>query len=155
MKPYIRSSSHLLRSTYLRMHRVTNRVLRPHGVTADQYVLLRILGEGDGISQQDLAHTSASDPTTVGRMLELLEQKDYVERRPLPTDRRTRLVFLTEAGRRMMDELYEAARPICDALDAALSGSALRTLQRALIRLSDLFEEMEAETDDSTAARKS
>jgi len=146
VKPFNQSPAHRLRSAYLRMHRVTNRVFRPFGVTADQYVVLRLLAEGDSLSQQELARLAASDPTTLGRMLDLLEQKQFVARRPHETDRRTRLVFLTDEGRRMVEKLYEAALPIRDTIDSAVSDTTMKTLLRGLLQLGDACEKLDLET---------
>lgn len=144
MKPYNESPAHRLRSAYLRMHRATNRVFRPYGVTADQYVVLRFLSEGDGMSQQELASLCASDPTTLGRMLDLLEAKNFLERRQHPEDRRTRLVFLRDEGRDMVEQLYEVAEPIRSLIDEVVSGAAMKSLLRGLSQLSDAFAAIEA-----------
>lgn len=148
MDPFSQSPARRLRSAYLRMHRVTNRILRPLGVTADQYVVLRLLCEGDGIPQRELAESCASDPTTLGRMLELLEEHGFVRRKPLDTDRRARLVFLTAAGRRKVKRCYETLIPVRDTIDAAI-GDDLTATEAALDRLNETFRAYEGRLNDA------
>lgn len=143
LKPYTNSHAQRLRSAYLRMHRVSNRIFRPFGVTADQYVVLRFLTERDGINQQDLGDQCASDPTTIGRMLELLEAKNYIERKVSPTDRRVRLVYLTESGRQLIKKLFAAATDLRCAMDQAMSSAEMENLLAGLEKLDGVFRRFE------------
>ena len=143
MDPFSNSPAHCLRSAYLRMHRISNRIFRPFGVTADQYVVLRLLAERDGISQQELVSQCASDPTTIGRMLDLLQEKEFIQRRAHASDRRTRLVFLTVAGQAIVEELYAAAAEFRDTIESAVSEATMKAMLRGLSQLSQAFEEHE------------
>lgn len=143
MLPFTQSPAHRLRSAYLRMHRVTNRAFHPFGMTADQYVLLRLLCEGDGISQQELGRQSASDPTTIGRMLELLERKGFIRRDSAERDRRTRLVFITRSGRAITRKLYTAAQPVREALSQTLPSRAMERLLDGLAQMNEALEQMQ------------
>jgi DNA-binding MarR family transcriptional regulator len=88
-----------LRAAYLSMHRQTNSYLAPHKATADQFVLLALLSEQDGITQQQLVRRATSDPNTIRAMLLLLENRGLVTREPHPADGRARNVTLTRTGR--------------------------------------------------------
>jgi DNA-binding MarR family transcriptional regulator len=57
-----------------------------------------------GIQVSELAQLSQVRKQTMAEVVEQLERMGYVERRPDPTDRRGRLVFLTERG--------QAVRPV-------------------------------------------
>ena len=70
-----------LRAAYWTMHRRADAQLARLGVTADQFVLLSILAEGEGITQQQLVRRASSDPNTVRAMLVLLERRGLVSRR--------------------------------------------------------------------------
>jgi hypothetical protein len=59
-----------LRSAYLSMHRRADAVLARFGVTADQFVLMAAIAEGDGLTQQDLVRRLSSDASTVRAMLD-------------------------------------------------------------------------------------
>src|SRR6267154_2156863 len=52
----------------------------------------------EGISVSELAALARVRKQTMAEAVEQLERMGYVERRPNPGDRRSRLVFLTERG---------------------------------------------------------
>jgi DNA-binding MarR family transcriptional regulator len=102
-----------LRAAYWAMHRRTEAGLARRGVTADQFVLLALLAQQDGVTQQELVRRASSDANTVRAMLMLLESRGLVARGQHPTDRRARSVRLTPQGRQVYEKLWadsEAAR---------------------------------------------
>src|SRR5438309_11794375 len=88
-----------LRAAYLALHRQTNACFAKDGVTADQFVLLAALADGDAVTQQELVRRVSSDPNTVRAMLLLLEGRALVARQRHPADGRARRVSLTAKGR--------------------------------------------------------
>jgi DNA-binding MarR family transcriptional regulator len=100
-----------LRGAYLTMHRRADAHLAWHGVTADQYVLLRLLDQESEVTQQTLVVRAFSDPNTVRTMLLLLEGRGFVTRKRHPTDGRARSVSLTSKGRSVCRRLCAACEP--------------------------------------------
>ena len=143
MKPFTESPAAHLRSAYLRIHRVTNRVCHPFETTADQYVLMRLQCELDGISQQQLGRLSASDPTTIGRISQLMETRELVVRKADENDRRSRRVFLPQNGRDTADQIYDECVDIRDALETAVLPAALKQLLRGLSLINAAMEELD------------
>jgi MarR family transcriptional regulator, transcriptional regulator for hemolysin len=141
MGSYKDSPAIRLRCAYLRMHRTANQLCRPYGMTADQCVLLRFLSERDGINQKELADLCASDSTTIGRMLDLLEKKGLIGRRSHLTDRRSRHVFLTPEGRQMQNRLKRPAAMIGKTIDNALKEESMEAFLASLERISNAFEQ--------------
>src|SRR5687768_14119425 len=90
----------LLRKAYLAFHRRANARIVKSGVTADQFVLLTMLAEEDGITQITAVERTASDPNTVTAMLRLLEQRGLIRREAHSEDGRARCVFLTNEGKK-------------------------------------------------------
>ena len=109
-----------LRTAYLAFHRRADAALAPHGVTADQFVVLAVLKEGDAVTQRELARRAASDPNTIRAMLVLLENRGLIIRRPHPTDARARIVTLTAKGRKMYKTVWAAGEPVRSILLEAL-----------------------------------
>jgi DNA-binding MarR family transcriptional regulator len=66
----------------------------------------------DGITISELAELARVRKQTMAEAVEQLERMGYVERRPNPNDRRSRLVFLTDRG--------ESVKPITHATAAAV-----------------------------------
>ena len=99
-----------LRRAYHALHRRTNAELRRRfNVTADQFVVLNLLAEGDCASQQELCARCYSDPSTMGALVRLMETHGWVRREPDKADARARRVRLTPKGRALQKKLWEAA----------------------------------------------
>ncbi len=130
-----------LRAAYGLMHRQTNAHLARCGVTADQFVLLVLLAEQDGITQQELVRRASSDANTIRAMLVLLEERGLIAREPHPTDRRARSVSLTRKGRRTLDELWTASEPGRERLLAPLTANEADLLVDFLNRLCEAMTE--------------
>jgi DNA-binding MarR family transcriptional regulator len=79
---------------------------RANGMTRAQWVILARLERQSGISQNEMATICEVEPITVGRLIDRLEARGLVERRPDPTDRRIRRLHLTPAAQPVLDEIY-------------------------------------------------
>jgi MarR family transcriptional regulator, organic hydroperoxide resistance regulator len=80
--------------------RATNAALAAHGLRVRSYsALLLACDSADGMSQRDLAEALGLDPSQVVLLVDELTDAGLVERRPSESDRRTKLVVATEAGR--------------------------------------------------------
>src|SRR3954470_8437168 len=130
-----------LRAAYLALHRRSDARFAPHGVTADQFVLLATLARGGGaLTQRELARRMASDPSTVRAMLVLLAARGLVGRDTHPTDARARTVALTAKGRRAYRRLWAAGESIrARMLDSLRPGEA-ETLVRLLGQVSEVLD---------------
>ncbi|UCG57678.1 MAG: MarR family transcriptional regulator [Phycisphaerales bacterium] len=134
-----------LRAAYLSMHRQTNSYLARHRMTADQFVLLALLAEQDGVTQRQLAQRASSDPNTVRAMLVLLENRGLLARRPHPGDGRARRVTLTRKGRRAYDRLWAQIKPLQRRLSALFEADEAETLLVFLNRISEAMAQPERE----------
>lgn len=98
-----------LRGAYLYLHRSAEELFSSLETTADQFVILNLLAEQEGLTQAALVKASFSDPNTIRAILVPLERRGLVKRRPHPTDGRARCVFLTHAGRTLQARLESQA----------------------------------------------
>lgn len=92
--------------------RVFEEELRPAGVTSTQFGVLVNVAIAEPVTSNGLAERLGSDPSTVSRNMESLEQRNLVTAEP-GADRRTRLYRLTEEGRETLDQAvprWKAAR---------------------------------------------
>jgi DNA-binding MarR family transcriptional regulator len=128
-----------LRAAYLALHRRSEAAFAPHGVTADQFVLLATLARGNALTQRELARRMSSDPSTVRAMLVLLERRGLVERDEHPTDARARTVALTAKGKRAFRELWAVGEPIRAGMLAALGPGEAETLVGLLTRVAGVL----------------
>jgi DNA-binding MarR family transcriptional regulator len=90
---------------------------------------------GDGLRLSDLARGANMTPQAMGELVDELEGLGYVVRKPDPTDRRAKLISLTELGQRCVaagvDTIADIERHITDALGAR----GHRELRRMLLTL--------------------
>ncbi|HAH46435.1 MarR family transcriptional regulator [Gimesia sp.] len=121
-----------LRRAYLTMHRVAQAHFAEFGITVDQYVLMSVLAEAEGIIQTQLSERMSSDANTVGAMLKLLEQKNVIRRQPSDRDRRAQRVYLTASGKRLHKKLVRHSSQIHQTLEAALTPRKRQTLLNGL-----------------------
>ena len=67
-------------------------------LTPVQYAALVAIRTHPGIDATRLSAAIAFDRSTLGSVIERLEAKKYVERKPAPEDRRVKLLYLTRSG---------------------------------------------------------
>jgi DNA-binding MarR family transcriptional regulator len=127
-----------LRGAYLTFHRMANAHFEPFGVTADQFVVLTLLAEEDGVTQRDLVEQAFSDANTIGEMLPRLEKKQFVRRKRHPQDGRARCVFLTPRGRKMQKQLWDSWEGHLRQVDNAFRREELKVLKSLLGRFPDV-----------------
>jgi DNA-binding MarR family transcriptional regulator len=140
-----------LRDAYLALHRRTDALMAKSGITADQFVVLSALTEGDAVTQRELVARTSSDPNTLRAMLVLLERQQLIERRPHPTDGRARGVSLTPKGRRLFRNLWKQSDSLRGRLVAALAPDDATLTVAQLRRLAAV---METERIEPVASRR-
>lgn len=79
---------------------------RDLGLTRSQCSVLAHLARHDGIQQGTLAEILEVEPITLTRLVDRLEQMGLVERQSHPTDRRVRLLRLTNAAHPKLDVIF-------------------------------------------------
>jgi DNA-binding MarR family transcriptional regulator len=72
--------------------------------------ILHILRSSPGVSQQELAARLATHPSRVVALIDGLEQRGLVERRPNADDRRQYSLFLSPEGTAALDDIGRVAR---------------------------------------------
>ena len=143
-----------LRAAYWAMHREADALLQPHGVTANQFVLMSVLAEGKVLTQQELVRRASSDANTVRAMLVLLERSGLVSRRPHQTDGRARCVALTDKGRRTYRVLWARSRAFHGRLLAALGPDSAQAFVKQLRSLENMTTPKLGRNDAGKAGRQ-
>ena len=105
------------------------------GLTRSQLRVVLHLMRGDGISQVALADDLQLGKVTVGGLLDRLQDKSLIERRPHPTDRRAKLVYLTLADQNIYDAIVEAGGIILKQVLAGINKTEEKTLIALLLRV--------------------
>ncbi|GHH74800.1 MarR family transcriptional regulator [Promicromonospora soli] len=80
-------------------------VLGPEGYTLDEWLVLDVLGDGDGLTMSQLREAVLADKATLGRRVDDLLTKALVYREVDSFDRRVIRVFLSSRGRDVLSRL--------------------------------------------------
>lgn len=89
----------LVTDTARLLSKLIDRRLQPLGLTRAQWAVLAALTNRNGMSQSELADELEIEKSTTGRLIDHVQARGWVERRPIPNDRRQWGVYLTaEAG---------------------------------------------------------
>lgn len=81
-------------------------------LTPVQFAALSAVNAHPGIDQATLAGLVAYDRATLGKVIDKLDARGLMTRQTSPTDRRAKVLELSEAGR----DLLQQARPLVDAM---------------------------------------
>lgn len=109
-----------------------NRMIKPMGLTPSQWRLVLQLYREDGLSQSDLARLIGVGKVSMGRLVDGLEEADWVERREDPNDRRSKLVYLTRRSAEMDGALVDASIELYHRTTEGLSPKEIREMERLL-----------------------
>ena len=128
----------LLRTADL-VRRKMAETIEPHGVTVQQYNVLRILRGAKGtIPTLEIGERMIEQTPGVTRLLDRLEAKGLVARHRCTEDRRRVLCEITPAGRELLaglDHLADDAdEGVVGALDPAETDELIRLLQKIRVR---------------------
>jgi DNA-binding MarR family transcriptional regulator len=103
--------------------------LEPTGLRITQFLTLAALNEVGSAAVNALAERLDIERTAMGKMVGFLERDGFVTAKPSPTDGRSRLIELTEEGRRLHDKaapLWREAQRHFGQLNGAKNVAALR-----------------------------
>jgi MarR family transcriptional regulator, transcriptional regulator for hemolysin len=138
-------SSRLLRN-YID-HRAKSR-----GTTRAQWIVLFRLRQQEGLSQVDLAEVLELQPISLVRLLDRLVEHGLLERRPDPKDRRANRLFLTGAGRRLVDDLDSLRDAIASDVLRDIPSEAIQTSLDALVEVKERIKSL-GESPDHIAVK--
>jgi DNA-binding MarR family transcriptional regulator len=79
---------------------------KEHNITPVQFGILTALSLKPGLDQTEIGTEIGLDRTTTADVLKRLEEKNLIERRPHPADKRSRQSLITEEGFRVMKLLH-------------------------------------------------
>lgn len=126
---------YLLKHAQQRLAEVTAPALAPFGISGRELAVLMSIDDLTPLSQQDVADRLGVDRTTMVTLIDGLEDKELVVRRPDAEDRRRNVVVLTGAGQATMAEAVEAASAAEQRFLSKLSAAEVASLKAALLRL--------------------
>ena len=118
--------------------------LRRHGLTEQQWRILRALSAVDAIEVTELAHVAFMLGPSLSRILRDLEERHLIERRTAKSDLRRAVVSISPKGVKLIELVAPTSEAIYAAITARYGAEKLVELQDRLAALEDSLATLEA-----------
>ncbi len=119
--------------------------LRDHGLTEQQWRILRALAAAGTVEVTELARVAFLLGPSLSRILRDLEARHLIERRVAKADQRRGLVSISAKGVRLIETVAPTSEAIYAAITRRYGARKLRELQDRLRELEDMLLELGAE----------
>jgi DNA-binding MarR family transcriptional regulator len=114
---------------------------RAYDLTPVQYAALVAIRTHPGIDATRLSAVIAFDRSTLGNVIERLEAKQLIERKPSRQDKRVKLLYLTKAGAALLRDIMPSVDRAQARMLQPLKPADRRMLMALLTQLVDLNNE--------------
>lgn len=121
---------------------VYDRRVEPLGLTRAQWRVMTRLNRLESCTQTELATELEIEKPTLGKLIERLEAKGWVERRADENDARSKRLFLTAAAHPLLAEMTERADEVIEGVFAGIGANESAQLRETLGRIKDNLADM-------------
>ena len=108
---------------------------RAQGMTRAQWGILLWLERQPGISQKELSELLEVEPISVARLVDRLEARGMVERRPDPRDRRIWRLHLLPAAMNVLKDINYELQTLSDFIGTGLTEEQREVMVNGLLRM--------------------
>jgi DNA-binding MarR family transcriptional regulator len=127
--------AHLIRDVGRSLGQSLTVRLADHDIPFGHWAFLRVLWNGDGLTQKELSDAiGVTEPTTFAAV-KALEERGYITRRHEPGNRRKLHVFLTPEGAALRDELVPLANEVNKIAVKGIPDEHLKILREAMLKM--------------------
>ncbi|MDH5164519.1 MarR family winged helix-turn-helix transcriptional regulator [Heyndrickxia oleronia] len=130
-----------IHSVDLEITSFVNKKLADFQLTSEQNLIMAILWEQEGVSQNEIALRLNKDKSSVARMIVTLEKKGYIHRTICQKDRRSIEVFLTEKGKMLGKDVIPINQNIINTISKGMTEEEVIQLQRLLTKVRENVDE--------------
>ncbi|HYK72168.1 MAG TPA: MarR family transcriptional regulator [Pseudoneobacillus sp.] len=132
LKEYISIKIH---KTDLQLTSFIKSKLEPYNLAPEKNLIMMLLWEKDGLTQNQLVESLNKDKTNIARMASNLENKGFIKRINCEDDRRSVRLYLTEAGKDLGEKVIPIAEEFNDIICKGISGDDLLQLESILAKI--------------------
>ena len=128
--------------SYIRI--AVSKLLKSAGVTDityEQFGILFVLSEKDGLYQRQLAILLNKDRPNITRMLDILEKKGYVTREKAPENKRISKLHITQAGLEKVELMAPFKQEFNEKIHKSISKENLDICRSVLKQIRDNLED--------------
>lgn len=109
--------------------------LEPFNLAPEQNLIMMLLWEKDGLTQNQLVESLNKDKTNIARMASNLESKGFIKRVHCTNDRRSVRLYLTEEGKELGEKVIPVAEEFNDTVCKGISQEELVQLENVLSKI--------------------
>ena len=112
-----------------------DRWARTYGMTRAQGIILGRLSRQPGMTQNEMAGLCEVEPITVGRLVDRLEARGFLERRLDPSDRRIRRLYLMPASAPVLTSIHRYKDELFQEVTEGLDDAAMELVTNILLKM--------------------
>ena len=101
-------------------------------ITIEQWILLKVIDEHNGLTQKELAERTLRDPASITRTLDILSKKGFLERQAVPENRRQYSIVLKKKGEDFIKSFFPVVQKQRDQAIKGLSKKDIDAFYRIL-----------------------
>jgi len=120
-----------------RLRHEIDRRLKPHNLTRVKWLALGIIANSPDLTQAELSAELELGNAAVGRLVDRLEHRGFIIRKPDPDDRRAYRLSLTDTAKNLLDHLKDTAAELRNDVLDGFSASEVKALNKGLNRLDE------------------
>ncbi|MGM0845585.1 MAG: MarR family winged helix-turn-helix transcriptional regulator [Bacillota bacterium] len=109
--------------------------LEDFNLAPEQNLVMMLLWERDGLTQNQLAEKLGKDKTNVARMASNLEKKGFIKRTGCLEDRRSLKLYLTDSGKKLGEQVVPVAQEFNELVCQNISSEEIEELERLLNKI--------------------
>jgi DNA-binding MarR family transcriptional regulator len=111
--------------------------IKEYDVTPEQWSVLNCLWVQEGVTPKELADIIFKDKPNTNRIIEKLQTKELIIRKPHPLDKRAFKIFLTDRGLALKDELIPRVEQLLEESTKGIETSKVEEMKRLLNQMYD------------------
>lgn len=135
---YVFDENDMLWISFKLRHLIKKKVqnqIKKHNISLDQWIILSSIYQSEGNNQKKLAELSGRDRAAITRILNILEYKEFIDRKNSYHDKREFLIYLTDKGKYVYNETSEIMSQNAQEIKSIFSESELQQLEHLLNKL--------------------
>jgi len=121
--------------TARKIHQYMTKAMAEYDITPEQWVVLQVVSDATGLSQQNLAQRLEKDKNSTKALVDRLIKKNLLQRQRSTADQRLYQLQLTDKGRSLTEKMTVLDRVFMQELEQAVTAEELEHFLQILDKL--------------------
>jgi MarR family transcriptional regulator for hemolysin len=137
-----RSIGFIMGVTYRKLANLLQQRMKQYDITSEQWSVLYQIDKADGLIQKEIAELSGKDKPTTTRILDHLEGKGFIFKKPGENDRRSFLVHITDKGKSLIQITTPIEQQTIEDIKQCFTDDEYDELLKLLLRMNNHVSEL-------------